>query len=138
LAEEYCDAASVVMRDDRAKLLDYVTNSESGVWLAYDDATAVGCIVYHPLPDMGSAGEVKRLYVRPAFRRQGVAQALLEHVEQFASRRGDEWLYFDTNERLQAAIVFYRRNGYIDCARYNANPQATMFMRRRLSCSEVA
>jgi hypothetical protein len=33
---------------------------------------------------------------------------------------------------LQAAIAFYERHGYLRCDRYNDNPQATIFMRKRL------
>src|ERR1700737_2250638 len=83
LVEEYYDAVHVVARDDTATILDYVADSESGAWLAYQDTNAVGCILYHPLPDMASIGEVKRLYVRPAFRHHGIAQQLLEHLERF-------------------------------------------------------
>jgi ribosomal protein S18 acetylase RimI-like enzyme len=95
-------------------------------------ANAVGCILYHPLPDLGSVGGVKRLYVRPAFRHHGIAQQLLENLERFVSSRNVEWLYLDTNDDLQAAIAFYERNGYVRCSRYNDNPQATIFMRKRL------
>ena len=133
LVEEYYDAVSVVARDDRATLLAYLADSESGVWLAYCDINAVGCILYRPLPAMGPAGEVKRLYVRPAFRGRGIAQELLENVERFALDRGAKWLYLDTNDDLRAAIAFYERNGYLRCPRYNDNPQATIFMRKRLS-----
>lgn len=100
LVEEYYGAASVVARDDRAKLLGYFADSESGVWLAYCDPDAVGCILYHPLPEIGSAGEVKRLNVRPAFRRRGIAQELLRNLETFALAQGAKSLYLDTNESL--------------------------------------
>ena len=112
--------------------MDYLTNPDCGVWLAHLSVTAVGCILYHPLPDLGCAGEVKRLYVQPPFRHRGLAQLLLDDLERFAYGRGDEWLYLDTNHSLQAAIAFYERNGYIRCPRYNDNPQATIFMRKRL------
>src|SRR2546426_52236 len=102
LVEEYYDAVSVVARDDRTKLLDYVTNADCGVWLAYSDTEPVGCILYHPLQDVDSAGEVKRLYVRPAFRGQGIAQELLNNLERFAVQRGDRWLFLDTNDSLHA------------------------------------
>jgi GNAT superfamily N-acetyltransferase len=133
LIEEYYDAVQVVHRDDRATMLEYLADSESGVWLAYCDTTPVGCILFHPLPSKGFAvGEVKRLYVRPPFRRRGVAQALLEHVERFALSLGVEWLYLDTKDDLRVAIAFYERNGYVRCPRYNDNPQATIFMHKRL------
>lgn len=85
------------------------------------------------MPQLGPAGEVKRLYVRPAFRRRGIAERLLEALERFASSRGVQWLYLDTTDELQAALAFYDRHGYARRDRYNDNPQATIFMRKRLS-----
>jgi len=132
--EEYYDAVQVIARDDRPQLSGYLADPESGVWLAYCDTSPVGCILYRRLPQKGSAGEVKRLYVRPAFRRRHIAEELLENLERFALNRHVEWLYLDTNEDVHpAAVVFYERNGYARCPRYNDNPQATIFMRKRLS-----
>jgi GNAT superfamily N-acetyltransferase len=123
---------SVVVRDDRATLLDYLARTDCGIWLAYDDDRAVGCVLYHPLPDLVAAGEIKRLYVRPDCRGRGLAQMLHDGVERFARSRGDRWIYLDTHDGLRAAIAFYERNGYLRCARYNDNPQATIFMRKQL------
>jgi ribosomal protein S18 acetylase RimI-like enzyme len=71
--------------------------------------------------------------VRPAFRRRGIAERLLEALERFASSRDAEWLYLDTTDELQAAITFYERHGYARCDRYNDNQQATIFMRKKLA-----
>src|SRR6185369_12242259 len=77
LIEEYYEAVHVIARDDRAQILHYISDPHSCILLAYDEATPVGCILYRPLPQLGSAGEVKRLYVRPAFRKRGIAEKLL-------------------------------------------------------------
>jgi len=77
LVEEYYDAVSVVARDSRAKLLTS-DKHESGVGLP-TARPSLSLHLYHPLTDMGSAGEVKRLYVRPAFRRKRIAQTLLDN-----------------------------------------------------------
>jgi GNAT superfamily N-acetyltransferase len=103
------------------------------VWVAYLNSQPVGCILYKPLPQRPSSGEMKRLYVRPEHRGHGVAAALLETVEKFSLNRGDHWLYLDTKDDLTAAQRFYKRHGYQTCERYNDNPQATMFMRKALS-----
>ena len=136
LIEEYYEAVQVVARDDRAQILHYISDPASCILLAYHGTAPVGCILYRPLPHMssnrGSAGEVKRLYVRPAFRRQGIADRLLEALEEFASNHGATWLYLDTTDGLRAAIAFYEGHGYVRCERYNDNPQATIFMRKRL------
>ena len=132
LIEEYYEAIHVIARDDRAKILHYVSDPQSCILLAYDGPNAAGCILYRPLPQMGPAGEVKRLYVRPAFRQRGIAEKLLQALEQFASSHGAQWLYLDTTDDLKAAIAFYERHGYLRCDRYNDNPQATIFMKKRL------
>jgi ribosomal protein S18 acetylase RimI-like enzyme len=132
LIEEYYEAVHVIARDDRAQILHYISDPQSCIMLAYDATTPVGCILYRPLPHMGPAGEVKRLYVRPAFRHRGIAETLLHALEQFASTQHAQWLYLDTTDDLKAAVAFYERHGYLRCDRYNDNPQATIFMRKKI------
>jgi putative acetyltransferase len=151
LIEEYYQAVGVVVRDDREALLGYLSDPSSGIWVAYCGSRAVGCILYRPLPQLsaqpvdavvrgssiGSAGEVKRLYVRPEYRERGIASRLLDELEQFAVSCGTAWLYLDTKDDLHEAITFYQRHGYVRCGRYNGNPQATIFMRKAVSAPIV-
>jgi GNAT superfamily N-acetyltransferase len=132
LIEEYYDAAAVVLRDNRATILRYMTGAESGVWVARVGLLPAGCILYRPLPGLAAAGELKRLYVRPLFRKRGIAKALLRAAEEFARTRNVCDIYLDTNEQFRVAIAFYKRHGYVACDRYNENTQATVFMRKRL------
>jgi GNAT superfamily N-acetyltransferase len=132
LVEEYYDAVQVVVRDTRETLRHYLADAATGVWLAYCGTSPVGCILYHSLPEIADAGEVKRLYVRPLFRHRGIAQQLLENLEQFAVVAGVQWLYLDTKDDMPVAIAFYELNGFVRCPRYNNNSQATIFMRKRL------
>ncbi|MGH9581697.1 MAG: GNAT family N-acetyltransferase [Bryobacteraceae bacterium] len=130
LIEEYYDAVGVLARDDRETLLHYLADPQSAVWVAYVGPAPAGCILFRPLEHLRAAGEVKRLYVRPACRRHGVAALLLRALEQFATEHGISCLYLDSKDDLQDAIAFYKRHGYTTCARYNDNPQATIFMRK--------
>lgn len=132
LIEEYYEAVQVVARDDRATLLRYLSDAESAIWIAYCADEPAGCILYRPLPQFQTAGEIKRLYVRRKYRARGVAGVLLRVLEEFAREHKTEWLYLDTKDDLTDAITFYRRHGYKPCARYNENPQATIFLRKRL------
>jgi GNAT superfamily N-acetyltransferase len=132
LIEEYYEAIGVVVRDDRAALEHYLASPDSPIWIASVDAEAAGCVMTRPLPQIPLAGEVKRLYVRPRFRGRGLAHALMSAVEEHARKAGLEWLYLDTKDDLQAAIRFYLGTGYEHCERYNDNPQATIFLRKRL------
>ena len=132
LIEEYYEALEAVMRDDRTTIVRYMADTNSAVWVARAGSFPAGYIVYRALPGIDSAGELKRLYVRPAFRGRGVAKELLRVAEDFACARNLCNIYLDTNERFRGALIFYKRNGYLACDRYNDNPQATVFMRKRL------
>lgn len=132
LIEEFYEAVGVRHRDDRRALLSYVTDPQQGIWIAYCDGLPAGCIALRALPNMDAAGEVKRMYVRPAYRGRGVAAHLLSTLENFAIDHGFEWLYLDSLEDMHNAISLYTRSGFQPCQRYNDNTQASVFMRKPL------
>jgi len=132
LVEEYYEAIGVLVRDDRAALEHYLACPDSPIWIASVDGAPAGCVMLRPLPQVPNAAEVKRLYVRPAFRGLRLAHALMQAAEQYARDFGLRWLYLDTKDDLHAAIHFYSTTGYEDCERYNDNPQATRFFRKLL------
>jgi ribosomal protein S18 acetylase RimI-like enzyme len=103
------------------------------MWLAYLGNDVQGCVVLRRLPSMPRASECKRLYVKPAARGNHIADRLLDAQEQFARNNGVEWIYLDSYDDLKAAIALYERRGYERCERYNDNPQATLFMRKRIA-----
>ncbi|MGA3126770.1 MAG: GNAT family N-acetyltransferase [Candidatus Korobacteraceae bacterium] len=132
LIEEYYEAVGVLVRDDRATLEHYLASPDSSIWIATVAAAPAGCVMLRPLPQIAHAAEVKRLYVRPAFRGLHLAHALMQAAEEHARRAGIHWLYLDTKDDLHAAIHFYLGAGYQSCPRYNDNPQATLFLRKQL------
>lgn len=130
LMDEYYEAVGVVQRTPLQTLRSLLQERDGGLWIAYVQNVPAGCVLLQPLPQFDSAGECKRLYVRPAFRRRGVAEALLDAMETYAQALGLRTIYLDSKDDLQAAIALYRRRGYEPCERYNENPQATVFLRR--------
>jgi ribosomal protein S18 acetylase RimI-like enzyme len=70
--------------------------------------------------------------VKPVARGRGIADKLLNAQEEYARSQGVEWIYLDSYDDLKAAIALYERRGYERCERYNTNPQATLFMRKRI------
>ncbi len=56
--------------------------------------------------------EVKRMYVRPPFRGQGLAKLMLEHLGDYARRRGVGLLRLETGTYQTAAIALYERVGF--------------------------
>jgi len=89
---------------------------------------AVGCAGLRRLND--AEGEVKRLFVSPLARRQGVAGALLATVEQRAAAARFTSLRLDTNS--DAAVVLFLSLGYRPIADYNGNPNARHWMEKLL------
>ena len=130
IVKEYYEAAAVVVREDAETFAKEYFADGAGVWLAEEDGTVVGCIALRKLPGKPGCGEIKRLYVRPAYRGQGIADLLLATLEDYAKRFGYEWLYLDTAADMKAAALFYERKGFSPCERYNDNPQAAIFMRK--------
>ncbi|MFT4111352.1 bifunctional helix-turn-helix transcriptional regulator/GNAT family N-acetyltransferase [Silvibacterium sp.] len=133
ILHEYYEAIEVVVRDKAGDLQKLVDAPASGIWIAYLDDAVVGCVVLRELPSIAKAGECKRLYVRPAARGHRIASLLLDAMEEFASGCGLRWIYLDSHDGLKAAISLYEKREYKRCKRYNDNPQATIFMRRRIT-----
>lgn len=94
------------------------------------DGQAIGC---GGLKITGpGAGEIKRMWVAPSARGQGIAQRLLEALEAHAVAIGLDTLRLDTNRNLTEARALYARNGYREIPRYNDNPYADHWFEKRL------
>jgi DNA-binding MarR family transcriptional regulator/GNAT superfamily N-acetyltransferase len=133
LINEYYEAINVTQREAPATIKKIIQDKRSGVWLAHLNNQAVGCVVLKPLPSMSSAAECKRLYVQPQARGHGLANSMLDALETFAHDQGLTWIYLDSFDALTAAVTLYKKRGYVPCDRYNDNPQATIFLRKKVS-----
>jgi len=73
--------------------------------------------------------EVKRMYVRPAARGQGIAQAILARLEAETSAANLPVLRLETGDKQTDALRLYRGYGFTDCAPfgdYAALPRHTI------------
>jgi putative acetyltransferase len=78
--------------------------------VAYQDDEPVGCGAFKEFePD---AVEIKRMFVQPTYRQQGVARAVLQELEQWASELGYARCVLETGKRQPEAIALYQRSGY--------------------------
>jgi GNAT superfamily N-acetyltransferase len=132
LLNEYYEAVNVTQRDTPTTIKKIIQENAGGVWLAYLNKQAVGCVVLKALPSIPAAAECKRLYVKPQARGHGLAGTMLDALEAFARDKGLAWIYLDSFDALKAALALYKKRGYVPCDRYNDNPQATLFLRKSL------
>lgn len=73
---------------------------------------AVGCCALFLKRDFA---ELKRLYVAPDSRRQGVANRLVAHAEKVAMGAGFTQLKLETGVTLSASHRLYARHGFTQC-----------------------
>jgi GNAT superfamily N-acetyltransferase len=77
--------------------------------------------------------EIKRMWVSPDTRGQGVGRRLLARLEDEARLAGRAKIVLDTNGVLAEAIALYRASGYSPTARYNDNPYAELWFEKSLA-----
>ena len=76
--------------------------------------------------------EVKRMFVVPRVQRRKLGRALLDALEHAAIELGCDVARLDSTESLVEAMALYRNAGYVEIGDYNHNPNATVWMERRL------
>ncbi|MEU4556399.1 acetyltransferase (GNAT) family protein [Micromonospora violae] len=78
-------------------------------------------------------GEIKQMYVRPAYRGRGIGRQLLAALEECAFRQGYSVVCLETGSYLPAAIALYTSCGYERIPVYGEyvdNPYSVCFARR--------
>lgn len=92
--------------------------------LALVDGEPAGCCALRPLPnsDHPDACEMKRLFVRPAFRGLGLGRQLVEQTLLCAQQAGYRYLLLDTLTDMEAARALYEELGFEEIAPYYHNP----------------
>jgi len=104
-----------------------------GVVLIAREGEAVAGGVAYRMAEPGVC-EMKRLYVRPAFRGRGLARDLANELIEDARARGYRTMLLDTLASMQAARALYRDLGFAPVEPYYDNPlPGVMYMALDLS-----
>lgn len=90
------------------------------LYLVYWGKALAGCIGLRKIDN--STCELKRLYIKPQFRKKGIGDFLIKKIIADAKEIGYSKMRLDTLPFLKGAERLYRRNGFYDIPCYNNSP----------------
>lgn len=112
--------------DELAALPGDYAQPRGALLLARIDHAIAGCCALRPLDtvDYPNAAEMKRLYVRKAFRRFGLGRQLAEAILDLARQAGYASVLLDTLDDMEVARTLYEDLGFEEIPPYYHNPHA--------------
>jgi ribosomal protein S18 acetylase RimI-like enzyme len=129
LFTEYADQLGVDLgfqgfADELAALPGDYGEPRGTLLLALVDGEVAGCCALRAIDDVdyGNAAEMKRLFVRKAFRGFGLGRRLAEAVLEAALRMGYACVLLDTLDEMESARALYEDLGFQEIPPYYHNP----------------
>jgi GNAT superfamily N-acetyltransferase len=99
---------------------------------------AFGCIALRPMPGDDSTCEMKRLFIRRAFRGIGLGRRLVECLLEEARSAGYRTMRLDTLASMTDALALYRRLGFREIPAYYASPlPGTVYLELELTTTPL-
>ena len=98
--------------------------------LTSDDDRVIGTVALKKLDD--NTAELKALYLDSRYRGQGWGKQLINVIIAEAKNSGYKTIVLDSMKQYKEARKLYEKCGFIDCARYNDNIYADVFMKLEL------
>jgi putative acetyltransferase len=115
-----------------AELPGHYAPPEGRLLLAEYESQLAACVALHKIDS--AICEMKRLYLRPRFRGQGLGRALANRIIAEARQIGYQSMRLDTVEPvMKDAVAMYRKLGFEEIPPYRPNPMAgTIYMELEL------
>jgi putative acetyltransferase len=109
------------LRDRNGDMMDIydqhnVIEKNDTVVVAYLDDEPAGCGCFKPY-DAGAV-EVKRMFVRPDARGNGISKMVLSELETWAHSLGYKYTVLETGEKQVEALSLYPKSGYLPIPKY--------------------
>ena len=122
-----------ILKQEADNLPNSYLDQNGGAILALSNDLPIGFVAWRslPSPELASAWELKRLWLRPQARGLGIGRALVQQVLDRAKVNGKSIVLLDTApEVMPAAYRLYLQMGFEECGPYNGPPlQGIVYMR---------
>ncbi len=97
---------------DVLEIETYYLQTGGEFWVIEQAGKVVGTGAYYPIQRAPNAVEIRKMYLLPAARGQGLGRWLLQQLEAAIATRGFEHIWIETGSVLQEAVQLYESNGY--------------------------
>jgi len=99
--------------------------------LVYENELPIACAAYRKIEE--GICELKRMYIKPEFRRMQIGQTLLIKLSNKATMNGYQLMRLDTLDTMLPALHLYRKNGFYEIPAYCHNPnEGVVYMEKKL------
>ncbi len=115
------------------ELIEEFLADRNGFWLFKLNEKVIGCVAVHKIENNDLACEMKRLFIKPEYQRNGYAKTFLEFIERWAVENNYTEIFLDSHQILETAIKMYIKLGYHEIKAYNHNPDANIWMKKKLN-----
>jgi len=127
LFREYAESLDIDLalqgfEEELATLPGRYIRPKGAILLATCEERPAGCVAFRPLSV--EICEMKRLFVRPAFRGRGLGRVLADAIIAEARKSGYQRMVLDTLESMQAARALYAALGFEATEPYGHHPYA--------------
>ena len=81
-------------------------------WVIEYKGNVVGTAAYYPIIREEQAVEIRKMYLLPQVRNQGLGSYLLQQLETAIAKKGFRAIWIETASVLKEAVILYEKNGY--------------------------
>jgi ribosomal protein S18 acetylase RimI-like enzyme len=125
LFQEYAEGLGIDLQfqdfeKELQRLPDKYALDDGRLYIAYVNNEIAGCVGLRRFDDHRC--ELKRLYIRPAFRNQGLGQLLSLRIIEDARKIGYKQILLDTLSSMEGAMHLYKKLGFTQISAYYHNP----------------
>lgn len=107
-----------------------IQNSVESVFVLEKATVVIGFIVLRPMTATGI--ELKRLYLTPSERGQGLGRFLLNYAVDFAIKSGRQFVQLETTSKFKEAVSLYKQNGFVELKGIQTAPGHDLAFRKAL------